>query len=131
MSEIICNEHVRCEVMWEGMGTTGGTYYSFLPDDGYALWRDNETGNIDPETSEPWCYWLSIDCWDDTASEYAPHIWAKLIDETMEVFGNIEPEQPVMKARAVTMSLSGEESVEDSHTYIDENGVEHQKKGVY
>lgn len=29
------------------------------------------------------------------------------------------------------MSLSGEESVEDFHTYVDENGVEHQKKGVY
>lgn len=36
-----------------------------------------------------------------------------------------------MKTRAVTMSLSGEESVEGSRTYVDENGVEHQKKGVY
>lgn len=129
MSEIACNEHVRCEVMWEGMGATGGTRYSFLPDDGYALWRDNETGNIDPETGEPWCYWTSIDCWDDTAAEYASHIWAKLIDETMEIFGDTDPNEPEV-AMFSTRGRSVEPE-EDSHTYIDENGVERPKRGVY
>ena len=44
----------------------------------------------------------------------------------MEVFCDTEPEQPVMKAR--TMALVAKEP---SSTYIDENGVERDKKGVY
>lgn len=85
MSDTVCNEHVRLEVQWEGMGITGGTRYTFLPDEGYALWRDNEKRNIDPETGEPYIYRYGIDCWDETAREFAPHVWAKLIDDTMEV----------------------------------------------
>ena len=45
---IVCNEHVRCELEIHG---TYNDLYQFLPDEGYALWRDNETGNIDPETT--------------------------------------------------------------------------------
>ncbi|MGN0998652.1 MAG: hypothetical protein ACI4PO_03770 [Faecousia sp.] len=72
------------------------------------------------------CYWLGITCWDEQAADYAPHIWAKLIDETMEVFGDVDPNRPML------MSLSlDDEPAEPSHTYIDENGVELDKKGVY
>ena len=120
---IVCNEHVRCELEIHG---TYNDLYQFLPDEGYALWRDNETGNIDPETGEPWCYWLAIGATDTEIESFAPHIWAKLIDETMEVFGDAEPEQPVMKARRMALVAK-----EPSSTYIDENGVERDKKGVY
>lgn len=85
---IICNENVSCEFMWSHTIPSGVTYdrYKFLPADGYALWRDNEEGNIDPETGEPWCYWWEIES--INAEEDAPHIWAKLIDDTMETFGD-------------------------------------------
>lgn len=114
-------------------------FVDFAPDGGYAMWMDDEKGNLDPETGDPYCYWLSITVPnEERARERAPHIWAKLIDETMEIFGNTDPEQPVMKARAITMSLRKDQlddieitSEEESHTYIDENGEKRQKHGVY
>lgn len=126
---IVCNENVTVKVNSTGTFPNGTpwTRYEFYPSDGYALWRDNEIGNIDPETGEPWCYWLSIAAMDNEVEEFASHIWAKLIDETMEVFGDTEPEQPVMKARTFRAVSRNE----PSGTYIDKNGVEREKKGVY
>ena len=125
---IVCNEHVICT--FESSVTVNGitlNRYRFTADDGYALWKDNEEGNLD-ENGEPYCYWYGITS--GHPEEDAHHIWAKLIDETMEIFGDTEPEQPVMKARMMKMSLSSEPD-EESHTYIDENGVEREKRGIY
>lgn len=101
-----------------------GSAVVFTPDEGYALWRDNEEGNLD-ENGQPICYWLTMIVPISQAENYAPHIWAKLIDETMEVYGNVN------RPAVMMLSLDDEESVEPSHTYIDENGVEREKKGVY
>ena len=87
------------------------------------MWDDTETGNLDEFTDEPLCYSLQIHIPKRISETQAPHIWAKLIDETMEVFGQI-PNQP----EVATFRLR---SAPTSHTYIDENGVERQKKGVY
>lgn len=95
----------------------------FTPELGYALWNDTETGNLDEETGEPLCYWLEMIVPKSISETQASHIWAKLIDETMEVFGTI-PDMP----EVATFSLR---SAPTSHTYIDENGVEREKKGVY
>lgn len=65
----------------------------FYPDNGYALWWDEEEGNLD-ENGEPICYWLSMHIPKRYSEERAPHIWAKLIDETMEVYG--KPEESVV-----------------------------------
>lgn len=101
----------------------------FTPDEGYALWRDNEEGNIDPETGEPYCYWLTMMIQKTRSEEYAPHIWAKLIDETMQVYGKIPGMEEVAtySLRRTTATTAATES----HTYVDENGVEREKKGVY
>lgn len=117
---IVCNENVFCNV--EIVGATH-TMYQFAPAAGYALWRDNEEGNLD-ENGQPYCYWYAISALDTEVEEYAQHIWAKLIDETMEVFGKTDPNQPEL----MTLGLDDKEP---SHTYIDENGVEREKKGVY
>lgn len=104
-------------------------FVEFKPDDGYAMWMDDEEENLD-ENGEPMCYWLTIGCPNESrAIERAPHIWAKLIDETMEVFGDTDPNEP----EVATFSMRGRsvEPEEDSHTYIDENGVERPKRGVY
>lgn len=98
----------------------------FYPDDGYALWRDNEEGNLD-ENGEPICYWLQINVPKSISEERAPHIWAKLIDETMEVYGKI-PGQPEVATYGLRKTAN---DTEGSHSYIDENGVVRQKKGVY
>lgn len=58
----------------------------FTPDEGYALWRDNEEGNLD-ENGNPIYYHLQMMIQKRVSGEYAPHICAKLIDETMEVHG--------------------------------------------
>lgn len=123
---IVCNENVSCELELHGRYQD---LYKFTPAVGYTLWRDNETGNLDPETGEPWCYWSSISATDTEVEEFAPHIWAKLIDETMEVFCDTNPNEP----EVATFSMRGRsvEPEEDSHTYIDENGVERPKRGVY
>lgn len=62
----------------------------FTPDDGYALWRDNETGNLD-ENGNPIIYRLQMMVQKKNSETYAPHIWARLIDDTMEVYGNPAP----------------------------------------
>lgn len=96
----------------------------FTPDDGYALWDDTETDNLD-ENGEPMLYWLTMMIQKSHSEERAPHIWAKLIDYTMEVYG--KPDKPeIMRA-----TLSNENDNNVSNTYIDENGVERPKKGVY
>lgn len=59
---------------------------TFYPEPGYAMWRDNEEGNLD-ENGNPYCYWLQYNCLKQYSESEAPHIWAKLIDETMDVFG--------------------------------------------
>lgn len=123
---IVCNENVNCEFDLQG---TYHSLYKFTPAEGYALWRDNETGNLDPETGEPYCYWLFINATDTEVEEFAPHIWAKLIDETMEVFGDTDPNEP--EVAMFSMRGRSVEPEEESHTYIDENGVERSKRGVY
>lgn len=111
---MILNEHVNLD-------TTTSEYTDiFTPDEGYALWRDDEVNNLDPETGEPFRYWLTMRIQKKISESWAPHIFAKLIDDTMEVFG--KPNQQIGKLRS---------SEPVSHTYIDENGVERQKKGVY
>lgn len=96
----------------------------FYPDEGYALWDDTEEYNLD-ENGQPLQYYLQLNILKRRSETLAPHIWAKLIDETMEVYGK-DPNQP----EVATFGLR-DTSEPVSHTYIDENGVEHQKKGVY
>lgn len=120
---IVCNEHVRCELELHG---TYQDLYQFLPDNGYALWRDNETGNIDSDTGEPWCYWLSIGSTDSEVESFAPHVWAKLIDDSMMDYSKLSSESKVLKMRAVSLPDS-----EILDTYIDENGIEQTKRGIY
>lgn len=98
---------------------------TFYPDDGYALWEDNEEGNID-ENGEPMQYYFQKNVVKLHSESVAPHIFAKLIDDTMEIIGNPNPGVSTFGLRAP----SGEEG-EVSHTYIDENGVERRKRGVY
>lgn len=96
----------------------------FYPDEGYALWQDNEEGNLD-ENGQPMSYFLHKQVNKRRSEATAPHIWAKLIDETMEVFGNVGMPE------VATYGLRNVDVEEPSHTYIDENGVERMKKGVY
>lgn len=110
------NEHVNVDTERYSFGDR------FYPDDGYALWDDTYTDNLD-ENGNPYTYSLQIIVPKANSVETAPHIWAKLIDDTMEVFGKIPGQSEVM-----TLALDEEVS---SHTYIDENGVEQMKKGVY
>lgn len=113
------NEHVLVD-------TESSTYVdTFYPEEGYAIWRDNEEGNLD-ENGEPYQYYLQYNCLKRFSESEAPHIWAKLIDDTMEVYGKVN--QPEVMA----LGLEDEETTAtSSHTYVDENGVERQKKGVY
>ena len=74
------NEHVNLD--------TTKTYGDiFTPDEGYALWNDAEEGNFD-ENGQPIKYSLTIITPKSKTEILAPHIWAKLIDETMEVYGD-------------------------------------------
>ena len=97
----------------------------FYPDAGYALWRDNEEGNLD-DNGQPMQYYLQYQCQKRFSEAEAPHVWSKLIDETMEVFGNTGTPEVATYGLRRTVAAS-----EPSHTYIDENGVEREKKGVY
>ena len=58
----------------------------FYPEEGYAIWRDNELGNLDDD-GNPIIYYRHYYCQKRFSESEAPHIWAKLIDETMEGFG--------------------------------------------
>ena len=98
----------------------------FYPDEGYALWRDNEDGNLD-EIGQPLQYVLQINIPKNQSQAAASHIWAKLIDETMESFYT----PPVAAYSMRRMAVPAADTTETSHTYTDENGVEREKKGVY
>lgn len=117
------NEHVNVDTIFNQYCDI------FTPDDGYALWDDTEIGNLDEETGEPLCYWLQMQIQKSISETQAPHIWAKLIDETMEVFGKTDPNQP--EVATFNLRRSSPTAEETSHTYIDENGVEREKRGVY
>lgn len=56
----------------------------FYPAEGYALWRDDEPGNLD-ENGEPMIYYLNYYCQKRFSSAQVSHIHAKRITETMEV----------------------------------------------
>lgn len=58
----------------------------FVPEQGYALWRDDEEGNLD-ENNQPQCYWLMMRVPKKISEARAPHIWAKQIDDTMDIDG--------------------------------------------
>lgn len=58
----------------------------FTPDEGYALWDDTEETNMD-EDGNPIVYSLVMIVPKRHSETLAPHIWAKLIDETMDVCG--------------------------------------------
>ena len=78
---ITLNEHVTID-------TESSAYTDhFYPEDGYALYRDNDPSNIDPDTGEIVCYWKHLACKKINTETYAPHVFAKLIDETMRVYG--------------------------------------------
>lgn len=66
--------------------TSHTSFDRFTPAEGYALWRDNEEGNLD-ENGKPIIYSLQMLVPKSRSAETAPHIWARLIDETMEVYG--------------------------------------------
>lgn len=72
------NEHVNCSVEY-------GFSYVFRPDEGYALWDDTQTGNLD-ENGEPIHYYMSMRMNKTNAESTAPHIWARLIEEGMQVY---------------------------------------------
>lgn len=125
---ITCNENVNCEWSYD---YAYGSVYRFYPNEGYALWRDNEEGNLDEETGEPMCYWHQI--LTDKPEEYALHIWAKLIDETMIDY---TPQQ-VSNSDIMTLGLDDDNGNNSQitkkipSTYIDENGIERDKRGIY
>lgn len=50
----------------------------FTPDDGYVLYRDNEDGNIDPDTGLPIMYMKMIRVPKKISEDCASHIWAVL-----------------------------------------------------
>ena len=77
---MILNPHVLVD-------TESNAYVDkFYPEEGYAIWRDNEEGNLD-ENGNPFIYYYQYNCQKRFSESEAPHIWAKPIDETMEVFG--------------------------------------------
>lgn len=84
------NEHVTVD-------TTSSTRTDrFYPEAGYALYEDDDTSNMDPVTGEILCYWTSISYHKElngvkVSEERAPHIFAKLIEPGMDVFGTTNP----------------------------------------
>lgn len=55
----------------------------FIPDDGYALWDDTETSNMDGNEN-PMVYVLTMIVPKSRSEALAPHIWARLIEPGME-----------------------------------------------
>lgn len=77
---VILNPHVLVD-------TESSIYVDkFYPEEGYAMWRDNELGNLD-ENGNPMIYYYQYNCQKRFSESEAPHIWARLIDDTKEVFG--------------------------------------------
>lgn len=97
---------------------------TFYPDEGYALWQDDEYDNLD-ENGQPHQYYLQKNIRKVASEAASPHIWAKLIDDTMEVYSKAN--QPAV----MSLGLDDEGAANASHTYIDENSIEREKKGVY
>lgn len=62
----------------------------FTPDEGYALWDDTETTNMD-ENGNPMVYVLIMIIPKSRSEAMAPHIHAKLIEPGMSVYGNVNP----------------------------------------
>lgn len=58
----------------------------FTPDEGYALWRDNEDGNLD-NCGNPVRYSLMMIIQKSFSEEWSSNIHARLIDTTMDVDG--------------------------------------------
>lgn len=85
---MILNEHVNVD-------TEYNQYVDkFTPNDGYALWRDDEESNLD-ENGNPLCYWKQLQIQKRISESIAPHIWARLIEEGMQVYGITKPNDKV------------------------------------
>ncbi len=89
----------------------------YYPDEGYALWRDNDESNLDPE-GQPLQYSFRLQIQKNASGEAAPHIRARQIDETMQICSRrYQPE--------------GLPFTEEAGTYLDAAGQEQEKRGVY
>ena len=72
MMNVTLNEHVTID-------TEKSAYTDhFYPEDGYALYEDNNESNMD-ENGNIICYWKHLACRKEQTEEYAPHVFAKLI----------------------------------------------------
>lgn len=70
------------------VNTTQSLYADiFTPAEGYALWDDTETGNLD-ENGNPLVYWYQFRIPKSLSEEKSVHIWAKLIEDGMGVYGD-------------------------------------------
>lgn len=118
------NPHVNVDTEWSQYGDR------FYPDNGYALWDDAEASNLD-ENREPQVFSLTINVPKKFSEEKSPHIWAKLIDDTMEVFAKTNPSPQKARAKTAIAAHNAVNGTASSCTYIDENGVEKPKRGVY
>jgi len=89
----------------------------YCAEEGYALWRDNDGSNLDPE-GQPLQYAFRLQIQKNVSRETAPHIRARRIDETMQIRSRrYQPEdQPL-----------GEEP----GTYLDAAGQQREKRGIY
>lgn len=82
------NEHVNVDT------TLSESYDKFTPDEGYALWRDDMQSNID-EDGNPKHYYKQMLIGKTRSESVAPHIWARLIEEGMQVYGVTKPTEKV------------------------------------
>ena len=97
-----CNPNVNCAYLRTNP-LTGSQWFEFTPDENYAIWLDDETGNLD-ENGNPIAYsWAKQYPFtsQEQLDEYATHVWARLIDDTMEIYGgNDEPDVEIMSDEA-------------------------------